>query len=80
MIAVPMNRIVVGTAPSPNLWNTQSRFGKKQTKKNTQSRWEMKKETITTRCCYYHLEQGKDKKTLNSNYYYKHLLNMFGLN
>ena len=29
-----MNRIVVGTAPSPNLWNTQSRwetlvFGKK---------------------------------------------------
>merc|ERR1712223_544520 len=24
---VPMNRIVVGTAPSPNLWNTQSRIG-----------------------------------------------------
>ena len=23
---VPMNRIVVGTAPSPNLWNTQSRW------------------------------------------------------
>ena len=22
-----MNRIVVGTAPSPNLWNTQSRWG-----------------------------------------------------
>ena len=25
LTTVPMNRIVVGTAPSPNLWNTQSR-------------------------------------------------------
>ena len=33
-----MNRIVVGTAPSPNLWNTQSRWEKNGVKK---SRWQL---------------------------------------